>query len=358
MWVLAYISVFLFSLLLSFLFTDACRSLALRWGFVDLPQKGRFHSKTTPLLGGIGIVLSFCLTIIAGLFLVWKYADLFPAGIQPFLTGISLRLPWIVAILAGGVAISVIGLVDDKINLRPQWKLLVQFIIAFFIARAGIRVKLFVAWEWLSYLITIIWMLFIINAFNLLDNMDGVSAGVAFISSLLLFLGAVMLNEYFIATILAVFMGGSLGFLYYNFPPARIFMGDCGSMFIGFIFSVITILGTYYKPYSPTLFPVAVPLVVLAVPIFDTFSVFAIRLLRKQPLFRGDKNHFAHRLVRLGMREPVAVLFLYLVTLCVGLPSVLLPILPLSGVLIIFAQAVVFMVIVAILEFYGKQAGE
>ncbi len=358
MWFLAYISIFLISLLLSFVLTDVCRYLALRWGFVDRPQKGRFHTRTTPLLGGLGIFLSFSLTIIGGLLAVWKFADILPDKIQAFLPGITLRLPWLAVILAGGLAMAVTGLVDDRINLRPHWKLLIQFIIAFLIARAGIRVKLFVRWEWFSYLVTIFWLLFITNAFNLLDNLDGVSAGVAFISSIMLFLVALMLHQYFIGAILAVFMGSVLGFLYYNFPPAKIFMGDCGSMFIGFIFSIITVLGTYYKPYSPTLFPVAIPLIVLAVPIFDTLSVFVIRLLRKQPLFRGDKNHFAHRLVRLGMREPVAVLFLYLVTLCVGLPSVLLPIMPLAGVLIIFSQAVVVMVIVAILEFFGKRAGE
>jgi len=145
-----------------------------------------------------------------------------------------------------------------------------------------------------------------------------------------------------------------LGFLFFNFPPAKIFMGDCGSMFIGYIISVITILGTYYRPGAPTLFPVVIPLLVLTVPIFDVLSVIFIRWVHKKPIFQPDKNHFSHRLVDMGMNIRTAVLFLYLLTFCVGLPSVLLPQLSLVGVVIIFLQAVGIMGVIAVLEYYGK----
>lgn len=357
MWYLAYSYIFLTSLLLSFLLTRWMRSLAPRLGFIDQPSSRKFHTRPVPLMGGVAVFLSFFITILLNLALMNIWPSLVPEPIRVFLPGVKLRLPWLLAVLAGSFVVAGVGLADDKWGLQPKWKLLVQFIVAVFIASVGIRIKLFIPSEILSFLITVIWIIVITNAFNLLDNMDGVSAGVAFMSSFILLIVAVILNEYFIAALLAVFMGSVLGFLYFNFPPATVFMGDCGSMFIGFMISVITILGTYYKANTPTLFPVVIPILVLAVPIFDTLSVIYIRLRKGLSMFQPDKNHFSHRLVNRGMNVPAAVRFVYLVTLCVGLPSVLLPILPLMGVLIVFFQAVGIISIIAILEFYSVSKG-
>ena len=356
MWYFIYGGVFLLSLLLSLVLTEIVKNYAINIGFVDKPNKRKFHKGATPLLGGVAIYLSFTLTIIIGVIVFFCGFKYLPASIQDFLGGIQLRLPWVFAILVGGLVLAITGLIDDKVNLGPWIKLFIQFLVAVFVISMGIKVRLFLRAEWLSYIITVIWIMFLTNAFNLLDNMDGVSAGVALVSSFMLFLVACLLGEFFIATILTVFMGSLLGFLYFNFPPAKIFMGDCGSMFIGFLLSIMTILGTYYKPNSPTLFPVAIPLIVLAVPIFDTISVICIRLWNGQHIFKADKNHFSHRLVNLKMKVPLAVCFVYLVSLCLGLPSVLLPILPLGGVLIVFAQAFIVMVIIAILEYYAKNS--
>ena len=333
--------------------------LAPLLGFIDHPAKRKFHDKPIPLMGGAAIFLSFYITIFLNLAFVKIWPQLLPEQIRTFLPGINLRLPWLLAVLAGGLVIAGIGLADDKYGLQPKWKLLGQFIVAFGIAAAGIRIKFFIPSELLSFCITIIWILVITNAFNLLDNMDGVSAGVALISSIILLIVAVMLNEYFIAAVLAVFTGSIIGFLYYNFPPATIFMGDCGSMFIGFVLSVITILGTYYKSGDvPTVFPVVIPLLVLTVPIFDTLSVLYIRIRKGLPAFQPDKNHFSHRLVNRGMNVRTAVSFVYLVTLCVGLPSVLLPYLPLKGVLVVFIQVIGIVAIIAMLEYSGIKKEE
>ena len=355
MWYLVYLYIFITGLILSFLLTRWVRTVAPRLGLVDQPAERKFHTKPTPLMGGVAIFLGFCVTIFVNLALVKIWPSLVPDSMRMYLPGIQLRMPWLLAILVGGLVIAGVGLVDDKWVLRPKWKLLVQFIVATFIVSMGVRIRLFLPLGIFSYLITIIWILAITNAFNLLDNMDGVSAGVALISGFMLWIVAVILNEYFIATILSVFMGSLLGFLYFNFPPATVFMGDCGSMFVGFVLSVITILGTYYRPDTPTLFPVAIPLLVLAVPIFDTISVICIRLRRGTSIFKPDKNHFSHRLVARGMSVRTAVRFVYLVTLCIGLPSVLLPILPLVGVLIVFFQVVGIISIIAILEYYGSR---
>lgn len=306
------------------------RRLAVRWRFVDQPSERKFHKKPTPLMGGVAIFFGFWIT--------------------SFMWG---KGPYLISIFIGGLIISGVGLWDDRFKLKPWQKLFFQFITALFTVAVGIRAKLFLP-EPFGYVISIIWILVITNAFNLIDNMDGASCGVGFVSSLMLFLVAFMMKDYFISNILFAFMGALLGFLIFNFPPAKIFMGDCGSMFIGYIISVITILGTYYRPSSPTLFPVVIPLLILSVPLFDVISVICIRIKNKKPIFQPDKNHFSHRLVNMGMKVRTAVLFLYLITFCVGLPSVLLPFLPLTGVLIVFLQAIGIMSIIAILEYYGK----
>lgn len=266
---------------------------------------------------------------------------------------IFIRSQWLIPIFIGSLIISGAGLWDDRFVIRPGYKLLIQFIVSVFTVSLGIKARIFLPVP-LGYIVSIIWILAITNAFNLLDNMDGVSGGIGFICSLILSVVAFMMGDYFISGTLCAFMGALLGFLCFNFPPAKIFMGDCGSMFIGYIISVITILGTYYRPGSPTLFPVVIPLLVLAVPIFDVLSVILIRLVHRRPLFQPDKNHFSHRLVNMGMNTRTAVLFLYLLTFCVGLPSILLPQLSLRGVITVFIQAVGIMASIGILEYYGK----
>lgn len=313
--------IFLCSFITTTLLTYIIRRLAVRWKFIDQPSDRKFHKKPTPLMGGVAIFLGF-----------WISA------------------PWLITIFISSLIISGAGLWDDRFVIRPWQKLLAQFIVAAFTVSMGIRAQVFLPSPF-SYIISIIWILAITNAFNLLDNMDGVSCGIAFVCSLLLLLTS---QDYFVSSMLCAFMGALLGFLCFNFPPARIFMGDCGSMFIGYIISVITILGTYYRPGTPTLFPVVIPLLVLAVPIFDVSSVIFIRWVHKKPIFQPDKNHFSHRLVDMGMNIRTAVLFLYLLTFCVGLPSVLLPQLSLTGVIIVFLQAVGIMGVIAVLEYYGK----
>jgi len=352
MWYLAYLYIFITGLILSLIFTKLAGRIAPKLGFIDQPAERKFHTRPTPVFGGEAIFLSFWIIIFVNLAVLVFWPKIIPALIQRHLTGIHLKMLWLISILIGSGVIALLGLADDKWILQPKWKLLIQFIIAGFMVSMGIRIRIFLHFKILSYIISIIWIVGITNAFNLLDNMDGVSSGVAFISSFILWIIAVTLHEYFIAAILAVFMGSLIGFLFFNFPPAVIFMGDCGSMFIGFMLSIITILGTYYRPESPTLFPVVIPLLVLAVPLFDTISVIAIRIKHNAPIFRGDKNHFSHRLVRRGMGVRTAVMFLYLVTLGTGLPAVLLPTLSLTGAVIVFLQVLAVIAIIALLEYY------
>jgi UDP-GlcNAc:undecaprenyl-phosphate GlcNAc-1-phosphate transferase len=202
---------------------------------------------------------------------------------------------------------------------------------------------------------TAMWFLLMMNSFNLMDNMDGLSAGVAFISGSILFVFAVQMGQLFVATILAVFLGSLLGFLRYNFPPAKIFMGECGSSFIGYFLGTTAILLTFYRyEKNQSFLPVFAPLVIFSVLFFDTLSVIWIRRKRKLPVFKADKNHLSHRLVSLGMTKKQSVLFIYLLTLCTGIGALLLGSLNIFGGIIILLQVLIIIIIVGILELAGR----
>ena len=200
------------------------------------------------------------------------------------------------------------------------------------------------------------WMVLIMNSFNLLDNMDGLACGVALIATFIFFGITSFQHQLFTSSMLVVFAGCLAGFLIFNWYPASIFMGDAGSMWIGFMLATLTLMSTFYSEGKPTLFPVIMPLLILGVPIFDTVSVMIIRLIRKKPLFVGDKNHFSHRLVHLGMTQARAVAFIYLVTFCIGINATLLSTVEKPGAVVILLQAVVIFVIIALLEYTGRKS--
>jgi len=212
-----------------------------------------------------------------------------------------------------------------------------------------IKVTLFIQNPVVCGLITVLWIVGITNAFNLLDNMDGLSAGVAMIVSVILLIVAVQTAQYFLAALLLVLLGSIVGFLIYNFPPASIFMGDTGSLFIGYMLAASAVLLTFYKE-GYGLFPIVVPLIVFCVPLFDTAGVILIRLRAGRSIFEADKNHFSHRLVRLGMTPRKAVLVIYLLTFATGLMATLLYHTTNLGAAIILVQVVTVIVIIALLE--------
>jgi UDP-GlcNAc:undecaprenyl-phosphate GlcNAc-1-phosphate transferase len=261
-------------------------------------------------------------------------------------------------IALGGLALVVMGLIDDKRGLPARLKFFLQFVIAFFVVLLSpdVRATVFIGGEWASIIITVLWIVGITNAFNLLDNMDALSAGCALIASLIFMVITMQAGQAFVCGLLLVFAGALLGFLRYNRPPARIFMGDAGSTFVGYFLAVLTVLSTFYHHGQSKLFPIAMPLLVLAVPLFDTFSVMYIRWRAGKPFFVGDNNHLSHRLVRLGMTKEEAVASILLITFCVGLSALLLPQLNLIGAIIVLLQALSIFAIVTILEYVGKRA--
>ncbi|NOZ56155.1 MAG: undecaprenyl/decaprenyl-phosphate alpha-N-acetylglucosaminyl 1-phosphate transferase [Calditrichaeota bacterium] len=345
----------LFSTLVSLALVPFVRRLALARGIYDLPGERKIHQEPVPLLGGVAIWGSFVATVglgLAGLWLLGKFprvVELFPSypDWTSRLPGVA---PKLLALLGGATLVALLGLADDvrKGRLDYRTKFPVQFAVATAVVLTGVRTQ-FLPGQVLDVVFSILWIVGITNAFNLLDNMDGLTAGVAVISGLAFLVVTATLSQDYMAFLLASLVGASLGFLRYNFYPAKIFMGDTGSLTLGFLFGATTILASYIGPNSPTVAPVVMPLLVLSVPIFDTLSVMAIRWREGRPLFVGDQSHFSHRLVALGMTERQAVTFIYLVNVGVASGAVLLPYLTWAGCAVMVGQAIILYTLLTIL---------
>ncbi|MEZ6047894.1 MAG: MraY family glycosyltransferase [Planctomycetaceae bacterium] len=329
------------SFLLSLLMTSLMRWIAPKIGLVDHPADRKVHLTTTPLGGGIAIFLAVIIPLLAGLGVaahlnqgetsglicdlirVTRLEDLF----RELSSGILYRTTELSKILASGFLLLILGLVDDRIHL-PWWsRLLAQFLIAAWLVGSGIGLTLFIPVPWVAMMVSMLWIVVLINAFNFLDNMDGLTAGIGLISASIF--AALMLSHpdeprWLVAGLLLSLAGSLAGFLVHNWFPARIFMGDAGSTFIGLSLGAVTMLGTYHTSTSENRFVVLAPLCILAVPLYDFCSVICIRLWEGRSPFQPDKKHFSHRLVALGLVQWQAVLVIYLATLITGLAGILL----------------------------------
>lgn len=343
--------------LVSLAATYAVRSWARRVGFVDRPGGHKRHESPVALGGGIALMLSIGGPILLGtlgaayLHSTGTSLDRLPALVQTHLAGIASKLPTVLAIVGGAIVLHVVGLIDDRRPLGPTPKFLAQFAVAIFIAGpVGIRALQFLPLP-LSLTLTVVWIVVITNAFNFLDNMDGLSPGVAAIAAAIFAITAARSGQVFVPMMAWVVVGSLLGFLVYNFSPATIFMGDAGSLPIGFLMSVLTILTTFYDP-TKNLTPlgVVVPLVVLAVPLYDVISVVIHRIRAGESPLRGDWRHFSHRLVKRGMTPRGAVLTIYLATAATGLPAIILPTVDWPIAILLFLQCLAVVAMIAILE--------
>jgi UDP-GlcNAc:undecaprenyl-phosphate GlcNAc-1-phosphate transferase len=275
---------------------------AIRFGFIDEPSTRKVHTRTVPRLGGAAIYLG----CIAALLL---FGDLF-------------YVSQLVSILIGATFVSFLGMWDDRHGLRPWLKLIGQVVATGILVISGIQVSFFPS-QVLNLIATFLWMVGITNALNLLDNMDGLSGGVATVACVFFFLLAVMSGQYLVSSLAAALLGACLGFLYYNLNPASVFMGDTGSLFIGFILAALGIKLRF--PDNVAFVTWMVPVVVLGLPIFDTALVVISRLRRGlNPLTTPGKDHVSHRLVAMGATQREAVLILYLVCCALGVVAMFL----------------------------------
>lgn len=318
---------------LSAALTILMRRIAPRLGWVDQPAARKVHDVPTPLGGGVAIFLGFVLPILAALLIVWMMQqNLLPVGWIPaelrvHLDGVTYRGFQLGALLVAGLILVVMGLLDDRFGLSWKLRLLVQFLVAGGLVASGVQATLFVSQPWIGQLASLLWIVVLINSLNFLDNMDGLSSGIALIAALLfasIMLGSVGEPRWLVAGCLLVLAGAVAGFLIFNWPPASIFMGDAGSTVLGMLLASLTILGTFYDESLPEKHVMLAPLCILAVPLYDFTSVILIRIRAGHSPFHPDKNHFSHRLTALGLTKPQAVLTVHLATLTTGLGGLLL----------------------------------
>jgi UDP-GlcNAc:undecaprenyl-phosphate GlcNAc-1-phosphate transferase len=280
--------------------TYAVREIASRTGFVAKPKSDRWHKRPTAMMGGVAIFLT---TIVAyGLFV--------PKTTESMI------------VIAASSFLFFVGLMDDVLNIKPYQKLFGQLIGATVVVGLGPKLPI-TGYELVDIWITVFWLIGITNAINLLDNMDGLAAGISVIAAGSLAVGFGLNGQADELLIVSIFIGALLGFLVFNFNPASIFMGDCGSMFVGFLLASSVLMGQAGGRSRGIFSILAVPILILFVPIFDTTLVTVLRKLWGRKASQGGRDHTSHRLVALGLSERAAVLMIYAFAICAGLLSLL-----------------------------------
>ena len=293
------------------------RKWCLRTNLVDDPGHRKIHSSPIPLAGGFAVLTGILLPLAAGAILLkLGIVKITSAGL--IVHGIDRRAIELAVLALGAVAITILGWLDDRHELKALPKFIGQFLIAFAVAAACKRITLFVPSDVFSYAITILWLLTVINAFNFMDNMNGLCAGVGAIGAFLFALIAAANGQYLVALTGFLMCGALAGFLPWNFPNARAFLGDAGSHLVGYLLAVMAILPHFYTPQNPRPLAVLAPLLVLAVPLLDLAQVSLFRTLNKRPFWIGDTNHLSHRLVRAGFSKTSAVLLIWLAAVALG----------------------------------------
>lgn len=301
---------FFVAVLISVIMTPIIIKLAKKFGFMDIPKDNRrMHKAPMPYLGGVAIYLAVIITVLV-------FAPLTRENI---------------AIILGGTIIAISGVIDDIKDLSPRKKILFQLAAGIVLLIGGIKVEFFtnpfasgntiVNLGLLSIPITLFWVVGITNTVNLIDGLDGLAAGVSMISSLSLMFVANKFGNSEISLIAAILAGACLGFLPYNFNPAKIFMGDTGALFLGFMLSAISVEGVMK---SAATIAIVVPVLILGIPIFDTAFAICRRLLNGQSISSADKGHLHHRLLETGLSQKSTVLVLYGISAVFGIFSVLI----------------------------------
>ena len=293
---------FMLAMFVSYVLTPYIKKLAFKIGAVDRPDNRKVHKKIMPRLGGLAIYIAFMIGCVASMEFTW---DIF-------------------GILLGGTLIVALGVADDVYQLPAKVKLLGQIAAACVLVIFDIRIEWvnnplggYFYLDMLSIPFTIFWVISFTNVVNLIDGLDGLAAGVSAIASLTVILVAVQMGYFHVAILTAALAGAIIGFIRYNFNPATIFMGDTGSMFIGYMLAAISVYGAVKTAATIALI---VPAIALGLPILDTAFAIMRRYVNGRPIFQPDKGHLHHRLLATGMSHKETVLFMYGITavLCIG----------------------------------------
>ncbi len=308
---------------------------------MDDPGNRKIHQEPIPLAGGLAVFTALLIPVIFASLLVWWQSGgphfdetlLQPstetkAEIPPSVLslqsavllrhGMDVRAVRLGGILLGALGILVVGILDDRHELKPRAKFAGQFLIALLVAACGVRITLFVHNPVFHFAITILWLVTVMNAFNFMDNMNGLCAGLGAIGAGYFALIAARDGQYLVAVIAFLTFGALLGFLPHNFPRAKAFLGDAGSHLVGFLLAVLAILPHFYSAKHPRPLAVLIPLLVLAVPLGDMAYVVILRWRMRQPFYQGDTNHLSHRLARRGLSKAKTVILIWLIATVVG----------------------------------------
>ena len=291
--------------IISFLITPLVRKIACKFSIVSIPKdKRRVHNKTMPLMGGLAIYISFliCMLLKKG---VISHSE--------------------IGILIGASIVAFYGVLDDKYELRPLHKLAFQILATVVLMSFGIKINNLtnpfsvggtsIPMNWVSYPLTLFWVVGITNAVNLIDGLDGLAAGIACIASLTIFVIALINGRDEAAFLTIILSGAIIGFLPYNFNPASIFMGEVGSALLGFLLAAISMEGAFKSAAG---FVIAVPILALGVPIYDTLFAIVRRKINGKPISVADKGHLHHRLLAMGLSQRQSVVIMYLISAFLG----------------------------------------
>ena len=323
-----FVTSFLGTFLLALVLTPLCRHLARKFQILDRPGARKHQAEAMPMLGGVAIAAAHLIVVIAGFFTLLFAQDFLRYwGVLGPEWSIDLKfsegdyaLP---AMVVGGVIIVLLGLADDRQGLSIKTRVFVESIVAVLVVACGLRLSIPFLPTPIPEVLTICWIVGLTNSINLIDGLDGLCAGVCTIAALSL--GAVLIwgMQPLVASLLLALAGATAGVLVFNFPTASLYMGSAGSIFLGYSLACATALATFTMNQE-TIASLALPVIVFAVPLYDTFSVIVIRLREGVSIGRADQNHLHHRLLRLGFSRKQATLFIWLLTFATALPAMTL----------------------------------
>lgn len=302
-----YILAFIIALALAYVLTPRVMSLAIKTGAMDAPDARKVHHTPIPRMGGLAIYIAFMVAVLLCVDLTRE----------------------VIGLLAGGTVILLIGLIDDFKSLPAKVKLFGQILAAVVLLLFDVRIDcitnpfgdMFILEEYLAIPITLFWIVGLTNTVNLIDGLDGLAAGVSTIAAITILLVALQQGFWLIAVLTAALAGGALGFMPYNFNPARIFMGDTGSMFLGYMLAGISALGAVKSAATIALI---VPILALGLPILDTAFAIVRRYMSGNPIFKPDRGHLHHRLLDMGFTQKQAVLLMYVISGFLGVSAIAL----------------------------------
>jgi UDP-GlcNAc:undecaprenyl-phosphate GlcNAc-1-phosphate transferase len=299
--------------------------LARRWGVLDHPGERKIHAEPIPLAGGWALFASFSLVVWGCLLGGWLLADRapwLPDRILGFARHADVLIFKFLPVWGGALAMFLVGAIDDVKGLSARSRLLCQSVVGVGLAWCGLHPNLGFLPEPLPAVLGVLWVVGITNSFNLLDGLDGLSAGVALVGAgaLLTIMGIAAQPDW--GFLLAVICGALVGFLRWNWHPAKVFLGSAGSLLVGYLLAVATMMVTYKAGTENWLIPLLTPLFLVAIPLYDTLSVILIRLLQRRGIMVGDRSHFHHRLMRIGFSHRQTVAFVVLISFAIALSAV------------------------------------